>query len=57
MFPTQRGIMVSGHGRAELEGFGSAVAWLAKPYSAEALARAVKRTLESNPPPGSSPPT
>jgi DNA-binding LacI/PurR family transcriptional regulator/signal transduction histidine kinase/ActR/RegA family two-component response regulator len=57
MFPTQRGIMVSGHGRAEFEGFGSAVPWLAKPYSAEALARAVKRTLESNSPPGSSPPT
>ncbi len=53
LFPSQRGIMVSGHGRAEHEGFGSSVAWLAKPYSAEALARAVKRTLESNPPPSS----
>jgi DNA-binding LacI/PurR family transcriptional regulator/signal transduction histidine kinase/ActR/RegA family two-component response regulator len=53
LFPAQRGIMVSGHGRAEHEGFGSAVAWLAKPYSAEALARAVKRTLDSNPPPSS----
>jgi CheY-like chemotaxis protein len=53
LFPAQRGIMVSGHGRAEHEGFGSSVPWLAKPYSAEALARAVKRTLESNPPPSS----
>jgi DNA-binding LacI/PurR family transcriptional regulator/C4-dicarboxylate-specific signal transduction histidine kinase/ActR/RegA family two-component response regulator len=53
MFPSQRGIMVSGHGRAELEGYGLAVPWLAKPYSAEALARMVKRTLDSNPPPSS----
>jgi DNA-binding LacI/PurR family transcriptional regulator/signal transduction histidine kinase/ActR/RegA family two-component response regulator len=51
LFPNQRGIMVSGHGRAEHEGSGSSVIWLPKPYSAEALARVVKRTLESNPPP------
>jgi len=51
LFPTQRGIMVSGHGRAEHEGSGSSVTWLPKPYSAEALARVVRRTLESNPPP------
>jgi DNA-binding LacI/PurR family transcriptional regulator/signal transduction histidine kinase/ActR/RegA family two-component response regulator len=51
LFPTQRGIMVSGHGRADHEGSGSGVTWLPKPYSAEALARVVKRTLESNPPP------
>ena len=51
LFPTQRGIMVSGHGRAEHEGSGSSVTWLPKPYSAEALARVVRRTLESDPPP------
>jgi DNA-binding LacI/PurR family transcriptional regulator/signal transduction histidine kinase/CheY-like chemotaxis protein len=51
LFPNQRGIMVSGHGRAEHEGSGSTVTWLPKPYSAEALARIVKRTLESTPPP------
>jgi DNA-binding LacI/PurR family transcriptional regulator/signal transduction histidine kinase/ActR/RegA family two-component response regulator len=51
LFPNQRGIMVSGHGRAEHEGSGSSVTWLPKPYSAEALARVVKRTLESTPPP------
>jgi DNA-binding LacI/PurR family transcriptional regulator/signal transduction histidine kinase/ActR/RegA family two-component response regulator len=50
LFPNQRGIMVSGHGRAEHEGSGSRVTWLPKPYSAEGLARVVKRTLESLPP-------
>lgn len=53
LFPNQRGIMVSGHGRAEHEGSGSSVTWLPKPYSADALARIVKRTLESIPPPSS----
>jgi signal transduction histidine kinase/ActR/RegA family two-component response regulator len=53
LFPNQRGIMVSGHGRAEHEGSGSSVTWLPKPYSAEGLARVVKRTLESLPPPSS----
>jgi len=53
LFPHQRGIMVSGHGRAEHEGSGSSVTWLPKPYSAEALARVVKRALESLPPPSS----
>jgi len=53
LFPNQRGIMVSGHGRAEHEGSGSSVTWLAKPYSADSLARLVKRTLESTPPPSS----
>jgi DNA-binding LacI/PurR family transcriptional regulator/signal transduction histidine kinase/ActR/RegA family two-component response regulator len=51
LFPNQRGIMVSGHGRAEHEGSGSGVTWLPKPYSAEGLARVVKRALESLPPP------
>ena len=53
LFPNQRGIMVSGHGRAEHEGSGSTMPWLAKPYSAEALARVVKRSLDSHPPPPS----
>ncbi|HWP07212.1 MAG TPA: substrate-binding domain-containing protein [Polyangiaceae bacterium] len=55
LFPAQRGIMVSGHGRAEHEGSGSTVTWLPKPYSAEALARVVKRVLDSTPPPSSRP--
>jgi DNA-binding LacI/PurR family transcriptional regulator/C4-dicarboxylate-specific signal transduction histidine kinase/FixJ family two-component response regulator len=55
LFPAQRGVMVSGHGRAEHEGSGSSVTWLPKPYSAEALARVVKRALDSNPPPSSRP--
>jgi hypothetical protein len=46
---------VSGHGRAEHEGSGSTVTWLPKPYSAEALARVVKRALDSTPPPSSRP--
>jgi CheY-like chemotaxis protein len=53
LFPAQRGIMVSGHGRAEHEGSGSSVTWLPKPYSAETLARVVKRALDSLPPPTS----
>ena len=52
LFPAQRGIMVSGHGRSEREGSGSSVTWLPKPYSAETLAKVVKRALESSPPPG-----
>jgi two-component system, cell cycle sensor histidine kinase and response regulator CckA len=55
LFPAQRGIMVSGHGRAEHEGSGSTVTWLPKPYSAETLARVVKRALDSTPPPSSRP--
>jgi DNA-binding LacI/PurR family transcriptional regulator/signal transduction histidine kinase/CheY-like chemotaxis protein len=55
LFPAQRGIMVSGHGRAELEGSGSTVTWLPKPYSAETLARFVKRALDSTLPPSSRP--
>lgn len=51
LFPTQRGVMVSGHGQAEHEGSGSAVTWLPKPYSADTLARVVRRELESNAPP------
>jgi DNA-binding LacI/PurR family transcriptional regulator/C4-dicarboxylate-specific signal transduction histidine kinase/ActR/RegA family two-component response regulator len=51
LFPAQRGIMVSGHGRAEHEGSGSSVTWLPKPYSAETLARVVRRALDSLPPP------
>ncbi|HEV8548180.1 MAG TPA: substrate-binding domain-containing protein [Polyangiaceae bacterium] len=55
LFPLQRGIMVSGHGRAEHEGSGSSVLWLPKPYSAESLARIVKRALDSTPPPSPRP--
>ena len=55
LFPAQRGIMVSGHGRAEREGSGSSVTWLPKPYSAETLARFVKRAIDSTPPPSSRP--
>jgi DNA-binding NtrC family response regulator len=55
LFPAQRGIMVSGHGRAEHEGSGSQVTWLPKPYSAETLARVVKRVLDSLPPPSPRP--
>jgi DNA-binding LacI/PurR family transcriptional regulator/signal transduction histidine kinase/ActR/RegA family two-component response regulator len=53
LFPEQRGMMVSGHGRAEHEGSGSTMPWLPKPYSAETLARYVKRALDSNAPPSS----
>jgi CheY-like chemotaxis protein len=48
LYPRQRGIMVSGHGRAEHEGRALArVPWLPKPYSADALAGIVRRTLDS----------
>jgi len=47
LYPRQRGIMVSGHGRAEHEGRALArVPWLPKPYSADALAGIVRRTLD-----------
>jgi DNA-binding LacI/PurR family transcriptional regulator/signal transduction histidine kinase len=50
LYPRQRGIMVSGHGRAEHEGRALArVPWLPKPYSADALAGIVRRTLDSPP--------
>jgi DNA-binding LacI/PurR family transcriptional regulator/signal transduction histidine kinase len=48
LYPWQRGIMVSGHGRAQNEGQAVArVPWLPKPYSADALAGIVRRTLDS----------
>jgi CheY-like chemotaxis protein len=48
LYPWQRGIMVSGHGRAQNEGPAMArVPWLPKPYSADALASIVRRTLDS----------
>jgi len=50
LYPRQRGIMVSGHGRAEHEGRALArVPWLPKPYSADALAGIVRRTLDLPP--------
>jgi signal transduction histidine kinase/DNA-binding LacI/PurR family transcriptional regulator len=48
LYPWQRGIMVSGHGRAQSEGSSlPSVPWLPKPYSADALAGIVRRTLDS----------
>jgi DNA-binding LacI/PurR family transcriptional regulator/signal transduction histidine kinase len=48
LYPWQRGIMVSGHGRAQSEGPSmSRVPWLPKPYSADALAGIVRRTLDT----------
>jgi CheY-like chemotaxis protein len=47
LYPWQRGIMVSGHGRAQNEGSLSRVPWLPKPYSSDALAGIVRRTLDS----------
>lgn len=48
LYPWQRGIMVSGHSRAPNEGTAVArVPWLPKPYSADALASIVRRTLDS----------
>jgi DNA-binding LacI/PurR family transcriptional regulator/signal transduction histidine kinase len=48
LYPWQRGIMVSGHGRATNDGSSIArVPWLPKPYSADALAGIVRRTLDS----------
>ena len=47
LFPTQKAIVVSGHApneRAELA-MKKGLPWLAKPYSIEALSRAVERTL------------
>jgi DNA-binding LacI/PurR family transcriptional regulator/signal transduction histidine kinase len=48
LYPWQRGIMVSGHGRTQSEGSSlPSVPWLPKPYSADALAGIVRRTLDS----------
>ncbi len=49
LYPWQRGIMVSGHGREKPEGGSHAgrVPWLAKPYSADALAGIVRATLDA----------
>ena len=46
-FPSQRGIIASGHaptGRVE-RAFAEGVGWLAKPYTAEALAGAIRTAL------------
>jgi DNA-binding LacI/PurR family transcriptional regulator/signal transduction histidine kinase len=50
LYPCQRGILVSGHGRAPNDDRSTAhVPWLPKPYSADALAGIVRRTLDSPP--------
>jgi DNA-binding LacI/PurR family transcriptional regulator/signal transduction histidine kinase len=47
LYPWQRGIMVSGHGRQNEGPALARVPWLPKPYSADALAGIVRRTLDS----------
>jgi ActR/RegA family two-component response regulator len=47
LFPTQKGLVVSGHApteRAE-RALDAGLAWLAKPYDADDLVRAVQRAL------------
>jgi sigma-B regulation protein RsbU (phosphoserine phosphatase) len=52
LYPKQRGIMVSGQAPSseDRRDLGAHVAWLAKPYSADVLAVAVKQALESDSP-------
>lgn len=50
LYPKQRGIMVSGHepSNDDRRDLGAHIAWLAKPYSADVLAVAVKQALEAS---------
>jgi DNA-binding LacI/PurR family transcriptional regulator/signal transduction histidine kinase/ActR/RegA family two-component response regulator len=50
LYPKQRGIMVSGQepSNEDRRDLGAHIAWLAKPYSADVLAVAVKQALDAN---------
>jgi signal transduction histidine kinase/DNA-binding LacI/PurR family transcriptional regulator/ActR/RegA family two-component response regulator len=52
LFPAQKAIVASGHARSERAelAVNKGLLWLAKPYSVDALARAVERVLEGSGP-------